>query len=371
MSPSSGRRHGFTLIELLVVIAIIAILIGLLLPAVQKVRAAAARAQCSNNLKQIALATMNYESTFRALPYNAITKNNEQTPYIPYVQGTVPAPGNTGGTQGRCSVLVVILPFVEQSNVAKIYTFNLDSADPANAAALVTPIPIYQCPASPSVGVSLTYNQSYISPGNDAFAPPNSPGSTTNIFGKGVYPAVANPLFTGFTADYAPLCQVKTIKDPLGNEIGFANPLVAAGVPWAGGGSKGAMRQNGKTRLLEITDGTSNTTLFSEAGGRNLQYYTSGASAPLPSGTTGPIWADSDNRLTITGTDATGQAMNGKGPCAMNCNNLNGDIYSFHTGGANVAFCDGSVRFVQQAVTITTLAALVTKGGGEIIPSLD
>src|SRR3954451_17556718 len=99
-------RRGFTLIELLVVIAIIAILIALLVPAVQKVRAAAARTQCLNHLKQIGLATLNFESANKALPWNAITKNNSQFPYIPYVAGTVPAAGQRGGTQGRCSVLV-------------------------------------------------------------------------------------------------------------------------------------------------------------------------------------------------------------------------------------------------------------------------
>jgi prepilin-type N-terminal cleavage/methylation domain-containing protein/prepilin-type processing-associated H-X9-DG protein len=365
------RRSGFTLIELLVVIAIIAILIGLLVPAVQKVRSAAARLSCSNNLKQIALATLNYESTYSALPYNAITKNNSQQPYIPYVQGTVAAPGNTAGTQGRCSVLCQILPFLEQTSVAKIYVFNLDSADPANATALMADNPVYQCPASPSAGVSMTYAQTYIGPGNDSFAPPSSPGASKNIFGKALYPAINNPNFTGWVADYAPLTQVKTIKDPLGAEIGFANPVVAAALPWAGFGSKGALRQNGRTKINEITDGTSNTTLYSEASGRNLQYYAGGVTAPYPAGNTGPIWADSDNRITVTGTDATGTTNNGKGTCAMNCNNLNGDIYSFHTGGANVAFCDGSVRFVQQSISITTLAAMVTKAGGEVIPPLD
>jgi prepilin-type processing-associated H-X9-DG protein len=83
----------------------------------------------------------------------------------------------------------------------------------------------------------------------------------------------------------------------------------------------------------------------------------------------GPIWADSDNRLTVTGTDATVTANIGTGPCVMNCNNLQGDIYSFHSGGANIGFADGSVHFVRDSISIVTLAALVTKAGGEVVDS--
>src|SRR5262249_17662476 len=82
---------------------------------------------------------------------------------------------------------------------------------------------------------------------------------------------------------------------------------------------------------------------------------------------TGMIWADSDNRLTVTGSDTKGQGNFGQGPCVMNCNNVMGDIYSFHSGGANIAFADGSVRFVREPITIVTLAALVTKSTGEVV----
>jgi prepilin-type processing-associated H-X9-DG protein len=355
------------LIELLVVIAIIAVLIGLLLPAVQKIREAAARMSCTNNLKQLGLAAMNYESTYGGLPFNAITKNNNQSPFIPYQQGTVPAPGNTSGTQGRCSGLVPLLPFVEQNNITPLYTYNVDWSDPRNANALTIPFRLFRCPSSPSAAQVPAYNTTYIAPGNDAFAPPSAASSTVNIFGRPVYPTLRSTS-TGWTSDYAPLAQVKTKKDSNGAEIGYANPLVAAAYPSGTIPSKGAMRQNGTTRIVEISDGTSNTTLYSEAAGRHLQYYADRSGVPYDATSiTGPIWADSDNRLTVTGTDATGRTNFGTGPCAMNCNNLQGDIYSFHPNGANIAFADGSVRFVQASIPITTLAALVTKAGGEVV----
>jgi prepilin-type processing-associated H-X9-DG protein/prepilin-type N-terminal cleavage/methylation domain-containing protein len=376
MLTIAKRRFAFTLIELLVVIAIIAILIGLLIPAVQKVREAAARMSCENNLKQLALAAMDYESATGFLPFNAVTKNNSQPPYIPFDPSSVPTTaGEFGGTIGRCSGLVPLLPYVEQNNIYPLYHFHVDWSDPMNAGMLPLSFHLFRCPSSPTGdGPVIAYATNYITgtgvnAGNPAFAPPPTAGASANIYGGKLYPTT-NINTSGWASDYAPIAQVKTSKDSLGAEIAYANPLVAAAYPQGTIPSKGAMRQNGGTRVVEIADGTSQTTLYSEAAGRDKQYYTNHVVSPTPPNITGPIWCDSDNRITVTGTDATGTTNFGTGPCAMNCNNLQGDIYSFHNGGANIAFADGSVRFVNQSINITTLAALVTKAGGEVIPNV-
>ncbi|MFL5340655.1 MAG: DUF1559 domain-containing protein [Gemmataceae bacterium] len=361
------RRNAFTLIELLVVIAIIAILIGLLLPAVQKVREAAQRMKCSNNLKQLALAAMNYESARGELPFNAITKNNSQFPFIPWVQGTIPAPGNSGGTQGRCSGLVPLLPYVEQNNVYPIYVFNVDWSDPMNVNAIQIKFALFQCPSSPSPPTPLTtYATSWIGNGNNTFAPPTGSGSGVNVLGGPVYPTGGKGNSMGWAADYAPATQVKTKKDANGAEIAAANPLLQP-VYNPNAPSKGAMRQNAGTKIVHIEDGTSTTILYSEAAARHTQYYTRLKNGGLNTSITGAIWADSDNRITVTGTSPDGQSQFGTGPCVMNCNNLQGDIYSFHQQGANIAFADGSVKFVRESVTLQALAALVTKSSGEIV----
>lgn len=369
MSRKIARStNGFTLVELLVVIAIIGILVSLLLPAVQAAREAARRMQCTNNLKQFSLAALNFESTYRGLPYNAITKNNSQMPYIPWDPSgpDAPTPGYLGGTQGRCSGMVPLLPFMEQSTVAPLYCFNRDWADPSNVAALNLSFPTMRCPSSagPETITYPTNSGSFISPSNKnaAFAPP-MPGSTsTNILGGPLY-ASTKCTPSGWVGDYAAIGQVKTTKNSSGAEIAFANPLV--NIPFAGTASKGSTVQNSKTPLAAITDGTSNTTLYSERAGKGKQYYT-GRVSDSTNIQTGAIWADADNRITVTGTSADGKSAFGSGSCVVNCNSQQGDIYSFHSSGANVSFVDGHVAFVGANIDINVLASMVTRGGGEI-----
>jgi prepilin-type N-terminal cleavage/methylation domain-containing protein/prepilin-type processing-associated H-X9-DG protein len=307
----SHRRTAFTLIELLVVIAIIAILVGLLLPAVQKVREAAARMSCQNNLKQIGVALHNYHSAYQKLP--------------------------PGSNLSGFTVVTLLLPFMEQDNLYKTINFVASPDDPLNAGPYGTPIKTLICP-SDAFG-----NMPQGLAGNNYFA---NYGTNINFFGNS---SVANGVF--------------------------------------------ALRDNGLS-LLAITDGTSNTVAFSELkkGDYNNALYSSAdwlnaSSAGLPTTadqaysicqtvnvqdlslqcfSAGGEWLSDDS----TGTAYTHVVPPNTTNCCWLANlTFSVTASSYHTNGVNVLLCDGSVRWVTNAISLTTWRALGTRQGGEVLGS--
>jgi prepilin-type N-terminal cleavage/methylation domain-containing protein len=353
----SQRRRGFTLIELLVVIAIIAILIALLVPAVQKVREAAARAQCQNNLKQIGVALHNYHDTFNHFPPWAFDFNPGP-------------PGNPLGinfARGH-SALTMILPYLEQQNVSqgmdtKYSTYDSRAWPPNWAAAYgggagnpgsSADIPSYLCPS----------------------ALPRVVDYEPFFFPKYV-PKSAGPFVLGAT-DYA---AIRGIHSNFRNACAPTSPLpptdsaTPAGTTDNGGamGRMGELKEGkmrNTVRMVDILDGRANTLIIGEDAGRQ-QVWITGPNQLMPNGPPSDPgfalnagWPDYDTAIQIRGYDGTGKTRDG-GCCAINCNNKN-QLFSLHAGGVNTLRADASVQFLKASVAPGVLAALVTREGGEV-----
>ena len=311
--PSRVQRRGFTLIELLVVIAIIAILIGLLLPAVQKVRDAAARMSCQNNMKQLGLAYHNYASA-----------NQDKFPpaYEYYPPTKAHGPG------------VFILPYIEQNNLASLYDMNTLFFVGNNAAVIKTPLKIYQCPSTPNP--------------NRLYTIPTALASALGV-----------PPWTAAAADYQPLTGI------MGS---FWTVAIGSG---SGGSRDGVLSANQYIKILAITDGTSNSILLGEIAGKPDKYA---QGKFVSAGTeTGAGWGDPlAGENWISGSDGTGTIS--PGTCAIGCTNsqpwgsTGRNLYSFHTNGANVVLADGSVRFLSSATSAPVFIYMVTRAKGEVIP---
>jgi len=314
-----NRRKGFTLIELLVVIAIIAILVGLLLPAVQKVRDAANRMSCQNNLKQLGLAAHTYHDSFKSFPPGYVIDLSK-----PYV----------GAPWG-----LKLLPYLEQDNVYRGYNDRLPFWMPQDQAVVANPLKIFQCPASPNQG--RLYMDTWTGPANGF--PITWGGSTTD------YMATSGVL--GFYWDY-----------------------VFQGNPPAGGDRQGVLHDtpvNKGTRIADITDGTSNSCMIGEVAGmpdlyqRNLLVKSAPFDPSDPDQIAGSGWGDPLNGENWL-VGSTDDGVSRPGPCVINCTNRT-QLYSFHAGGASVAVCDGSVRFLPTGLDAKILIGLITIKKGEIV----
>jgi prepilin-type N-terminal cleavage/methylation domain-containing protein len=338
VSVLSRRRRGFTLIELLVVIAIIAVLIGLLLPAVQKVREAAARAKCQNNLKQMGIGIHNFQTTNGYLP--------------PWGFDFAAQPNPPYGTQGH-SALGLILPYLEQDNVFNLARLDRTVADPANlpppygtSASGSTVIKIYQCPSSiPTVVDYAPYFVGVL----------HYPNQGPMLLGPTDYAVVR-----GFTGGFQSSCAPGSPPPPGNGDDGGA--LGQKGI------MTGTALTGGTIRITDIKDGTSNTIMISEDAGRHQIYAQRTPVSPNAPGTVGwtlnASWADYNAAIRVHGFDNTGTVQGG-GCCVINCNNVN-EFYSFHTGGVNALRADGSTRFMTDTIAPGVLAALITRAGGEV-----
>jgi prepilin-type N-terminal cleavage/methylation domain-containing protein/prepilin-type processing-associated H-X9-DG protein len=319
------RVCGFTLIELLVVIAIIAVLIGLLVPAVQKVREAANRMTCTNNLKQIGLALHNYHDS----------------------QGSFPPGGVTNGpccsTQSGATWTILILPYLEQDNLYRQYNFAVTNENPANALVRTQFIKTYNCPSDINI--------------NRLLNPASGPGSGLQ-YATGSYRGVAG------------------VTDGLGwfdAECGRRYPLGQRGVlhstsdprsppPFPAGY---VAPPYGVERIASITDGTSNTLMVGEYSTTTTVSRTTFWAYTYTSFNQSEIVLPPQSRQLLNDFDRCTALLppgftNGNNPCKRG-------FASFHPGVVNFCMADGSVRSISTNVDMLQLAAMGTIANNEVV----
>jgi prepilin-type N-terminal cleavage/methylation domain-containing protein/prepilin-type processing-associated H-X9-DG protein len=312
-------RRGFTLVELLVVIAIVGVLVSLLLPAVQSAREAARRTQCTNNLRQLALAAHSFHDIYHKLP----------TSIRPAGLTLLP----------RISGHISLLPFIEQKNAYDQYRQSLNWNDPANAPVTKLVVRLFQCPSTPE-------------PKRLDGLPEATPWTAD----------------VAAVTDYSPTIGVDE-RLQIANMVDFAGP--------------GMLPKNSESRRAQVTDGLSNTILYAESAGRPFLYRRNQRVGGLPGhrvngggwvrpGTDFSVDGSSYDGLTIPGPCAV-NCTNGDDfgstpfPHPYYGSEGSGEAYAFHPGGANFAFGDGSVRLLSQNISIREFARLVTRDGGEAV----
>jgi prepilin-type N-terminal cleavage/methylation domain-containing protein/prepilin-type processing-associated H-X9-DG protein len=338
--PRFPGRRGFTLIELLVVIAIIAVLIGLLLPAIQKVREAANRMSCSNNLKQIALALHNYHDSNHAFPLGGIANNV------------------CCNTEGGPSWAIMILPYLEQDNVYKLYDPTHTTEHVNNKQLRETVIKTYNCPSDSRAG--------------QLMAPVSGPSANYNPplqYATSSYKAMAGMAgeSNGFDDPFGALQYPLSWRGVLHAGANIKYPTAGvAGAPLAPSAQwvNYSPNYNNPESIASITDGTSNTIMV----GEYATITTLGRGPYWAYEFTGYIMGDVYNppqsRALIANFDKCSDnslwpGTSGNQPCKR-------AFASFHSGVINFAFADGSVHALSTNIDLVNLGYLATVAGGEV-----
>jgi prepilin-type N-terminal cleavage/methylation domain-containing protein/prepilin-type processing-associated H-X9-DG protein len=351
------RRGGFTLIELLVVIAIIAILIGLLLPAVQKVREAAARIKCTNNLKQIGLALHNYHDVNGQLPPASqipwYPTGQDQDDFLDYTKSFGP------------NWAVMLLPFIEQDNLYKqsnavgypgvAITVGVNPTNANQTWRLIanTEVKVYQCPSEPSI--------------RQHFSDPNVPTSSSGSdWARGSY---------GVTAGWEDYDHVANGGQKTTTQTGVMKGFVASPM----------MSANYGCRLTDVTDGLSNTIMVGELRSGKIQIDPRGVWAlgfpsssivnagraaynPTPNNNLGDDGKSGDeiqNGANIW--NPTIGSVDGMGCIKKGTLMTSGMSRSRHPGGVNACLGDGSVRFFKSTIDEQTWCFYISKADGQVI----